>query len=310
MSDPPATPRPPDAGAAPRPVAVGIGEVLWDLLPGGKQLGGAPANFAYQAQQLGARSSVVSAVGRDALGDEILARLRELGVDTQYVAVDGNHPTGTVSVNLDAAGVPSYVIHDPVAWDFIRFDDALAALAARADMICFGSLAQRGPHSRGAIRDVLRAAKPDALRICDVNLRQNFYSEPVIADSLHLANVLKVNDQELPVIGALYDLRGEDRIVRTLLEHLPLRLLVLTRGDKGSSLYAKDGEDHHAGVKTDIVDTVGAGDAFTAAVAAGLLRGEPLERINNAANRLAAYVCSMPGATPPIPAELCDSLWD
>jgi fructokinase len=307
MTDPPAAQPPPSA----RPLAVGLGEVLWDLLPGGKQLGGAPANFAYHARQLGAKSAVISAIGRDALGDEILARLRQLGIDTQYVAIDEKHPTGTVSVKLDAAGVPSYVIHENVAWDRVPNSPAVLDLARSADVICFGSLAQRSPYTKKAIHECLRAARPDALRICDINLRQNYFSERVIADSLHLANILKLNDQELPVIARQYELpeNDEQAVVRGLLENLPLRVIALTRGDKGSSLYRRNETNHHPGVATKLADTVGAGDSFTAALAIGLLRGEPLERINDAANRLAAYVCSMPGATPPIPAELRASLW-
>jgi fructokinase len=317
MTGPDADPVSPSPSATPSarssrpPLAVGIGEVLWDLLPGGKQLGGAPANFAYHAQQLGAQSAVVSAVGRDPLGDEILARLRELGIDTRYVAIDPQHPTGTVSVKLDAARVPSYVIHEIVAWDRVPDSPALHDLARSADVICFGSLAQRSPHTKTTIHECLRAARPDALRICDINLRQNYFSERVIADSLHLANVLKLNDQELPVIARQHDLpeNDEEAVVRVLLEKLPLRVIALTRGDKGSSLYTRNETNHHPGFATKLADTVGAGDSFMAALAIGLLRGEPLERINDAANRLAAYVCSKPGATPPIPAELRASLW-
>ena len=293
------------------PLAVGLGEVLWDLLPGGKQLGGAPANFAYHAQQLGARSAVVSAVGRDALGDEILARLRELGLDTRYVAVDDQHPTGTVSVNLDAAGVPSYIIHENVAWDRVLNSPAVLDLVRSADVICFGSLAQRSPYTRNTIQECMRAPRPDAVKICDINLRQNYFDEQVIDDSLHLANVLKLNDQELPVIARVYGLpeHDEQAVVSALLENGPLQLIALTRGGKGSSLYTLAETHHHPGVATKLADTVGAGDSFTAALAIGLLRGELLKRINAAANRLAAYVCSQAGATPPIPAELRDSLW-
>ena len=298
---------------AARPVAVGLGEVLWDLLPGGKQLGGAPANFAYHAQQLGAAGVVVSAVGRDPLGDEILARLRELGLDTRYVAVDPHHPTGTVSVNLDAAGVPSYVIHENVAWDFLQFNSTLAQLAARADVVCFGTLAQRSPRSNGCIRDVL-TQPPPRLTILDVNLRQHYYDRAIIHESLDFADVLKINDDEVAVVAQLYQLKRPADLVPAVFDTYDIvDLIAMTRGANGSVLYPRDGEpiEHPGTPVTKLADTVGAGDAFTAALAMGLLRREPLDRINDAANRLAAYVCSQPGATPPMPAELRGaSLWE
>lgn len=289
-----------------RPIAVGLGEVLWDLLPAGKQLGGAPANFAYHAQQLGAQSSVVSAVGADALGDEIAARVAALGLDVSQIARDRDHPTGTVSVKLDAAGVPEYVIHTGVAWDFIPHTAALDALAGRTDVVCFGSLAQRSPTSRQTIRAFLAATRRDhCLRVFDINLRQNYFDADIVHRSLELANVLKLNDQELPVIAKLLTLGGEEGdVVAELIKRYPLRLVALTRGDKGSSLFSRDAASHHRGYPTKLVDTVGAGDSFTAAVAIGLLRGLPLDKINDAANRLAAYVCSQHGAMPPMPREL------
>lgn len=292
-----------------QPLVVGVGEVLWDLLPSGKQLGGAPANFAYHAQQLGARSALISAVGRDALGDEILGRLRQLGIDTHSIAVDDQHPSGTVSVNLDSAGVPSYVIHENVAWDFLYFDDALRALAGTADVICFGTLAQRSRLSGSCIMDVL--THTNALTIFDINLRQHYFTREIVQNSLREAAVLKINDEEVAVLARLLGLRGAEDLRRMLFDRYPLRLIAVTRGGKGSVLYPRDGQPHeHPGsAVTKLADTVGAGDAFTAALAIGLLRGEPLDRINDAANRLAAYVCSQRGATPPIPAELRDSLW-
>jgi fructokinase len=293
---------------AARPVAVGVGEVLWDLLPGGKQLGGAPANFAYHAQQLGARATIISAVGHDTLGDEILARLAELNIDTSFVTVDGTHPTGTVSVKLDAAGVPSYVIHEDVAWDFLRCCDA--AYRLRSDIICFGSLAQRNRQSRAAIQDILDHT--GRLKIFDINLRQHYYNRPVIEESLDLADVLKINDEEVATVTCLFDLNSFADVRRMLFDRYALDLIAVTRGAKGSVLYPRDGEsaEHPGTPATKLVDTVGAGDAFTAALAVGLWRKEPLDRINAAANRLAAFVCTQPGATPPIPAELRASLWE
>ncbi|MEA2736224.1 MAG: fructokinase [Humisphaera sp.] len=298
--------------SSPRAVrAIGLGEVLWDLLPTGKQLGGAPANFSFHAQQLGARSAVVSAVGRDAPGDEIFAQLGELGIDTQHVAVDDKHATGVVTVTLDSAGVPSYVIEPGAAWDFLPASPAWMDAARDADVVCFGSLAQRSPMSRETIRAFLRATPRDCLRIFDINLRQSFYDADVIRHSLQLANVLKINDQELPVVAKLLDYAGNEAIVvRRLIEDFSLRLIALTRGERGSTLVALEETNGHLGLPAKLVDTVGAGDAFTAAVAIGLLRGESLPRINHAANRLAAYVCSQAGATPAIPDALRASLWE
>jgi len=289
-----------------RPIAVGLGEVLWDLLPAGNQLGGAPANFAYHAKQLGAQSSVVSAVGADALGNEIAARVAALGLDTSQIARDRDHPTGTVSVTLDAAGVPEYVIHTNVAWDFIPHTAALNALAARTDVVCFGSLAQRSPTSRQRIRAFLAATRRDhCLRVFDINLRQNYFDADVVHRSLELASVFKLNDQELPVIAKLLSIAGEETdVIAEMMKRYRLRVVALTRGDKGSSLFSRYATSHHRGYPAKLADTVGAGDSFTAAVAIGLLRGLPLDRINDAANRLAAYVCSQHGATPPIPNEL------
>jgi fructokinase len=305
--------RPADASRREQPlVAVGIGEVLWDLLPSGKQLGGAPANFAYHARQLGARGVVVSAVGRDALGEEILRKLHDLGLDTSHVAVDHDHPTGTVSVKLDAAGVPSYVIHENAAWDFL--DDGaldLESEAARWDVICFGTLAQRNRQSHGCIIDILTHAL--GLKIFDINLRQHYYDRTVIHESLELADVLKLNDDEVAIVARLFDLAEPATLPRVLFDrYRSLRLIAVTRGGRGSALHSRDAAptEHPGTTVTNVLDTVGAGDAFTAALAVGLLRNVPLDRINAGANRLAAYVCSQPGATPPIPAELTESIWD
>lgn len=288
------------------PVVVGIGEVLWDLLPTGKQLGGAPANFAYHAQQLGARASVISAVGRDALGLELIERLRACGLDTSAIAVDDAHETGAVDVKVDADGVPTYQIRKDAAWDFIPFTADNQALAGRARIVCYGSLAQRSAVSRETIRRLF--FKPAAaLRVFDINLRQHYYCRGVIDESLHWADVLKLNEQEVPVVGGLLAQPPETRmIVDALFEDFPmLRLIAVTRGGKGSSLYARpDKVSHHEGYMTKVLDTVGAGDAFTAALAVGLYRRHDLDRINADANRLAAYVCSQPGAMPPIPADL------
>jgi fructokinase len=284
---------------------IGIGEILWDNLPAGRQLGGAPANFAFHAQALGARGIAASCVGRDPDGDEILRRLQSLGLSTEALAVDPDHPTGTVDVHLDAAGVPTFIIRENVAWDFIPLTNELRNLAASADAICFGSLAQRGEVSRRTIQAVLDAAGPRCLRIFDINLRQHFYSRPIIEQSLRRSSVLKLNDGELPVVAKLLKLEGDEAAVaRGFIDRYGMRLVALTRGDKGSTLFAPGSRHDHPGIRTTIADTVGAGDAFTAAVAVGLLKGQDLDQINQRANRLAAYVCSQPGATPTVPAEV------
>lgn len=298
-----------------RPLVVGIGEVLWDMLPGGKQLGGAPANFAYHAAALGAHGLVVSRVGDDEPGREIRSRLDALGIDSRFVSGDGDHPTGFVAVHVDALGIPEYVIHERVAWDFLSADDALLDLASRADAVCFGTLAQRSSDSRDTIRAFLRATRVECLRVFDINLRQSYYDRDTIHHSLLLSDVLKLNEDEADTVAARLDLISDDyadaaSIVPPLFAKYPLRIIALTRGAAGSLLCSSDGRwSDHRGVTPDrIADTVGAGDAFTAALVTGLLEGVELGRINDVANRLAAYVCTQPGATPAVPAEFRDAL--
>jgi len=287
---------------------IGLGEILWDLLPGGKELGGAPANFAYHAQALGAGACVVSCVGRDQLGDEILALLDDVGLDRTSLAVDPERPTGTVSVSLDAKGVPTYVIHTDVAWDFMPWSEGLATLAAGAAAVCFGSLGQRSPVSRETIRAFLGSTSPSCLRVFDVNLRQSFYDRDVIHESCALSNIVKLNDEELPILAQMLGLSGEstEDLLRELVNMYSLRLIALTRGSHGSILCAPDAISEHQGCPARVVDTVGAGDSFTAAIVVGVLNGEKLDRINDSANRLAAYVCSQKGAMPrTIPSDQC-----
>ncbi|MBN2713361.1 MAG: carbohydrate kinase [Planctomycetes bacterium] len=287
-------------------IAVGIGEILWDCFPGGRKLGGAPANFACHARSLGCCGVVVSTVGDDEDGRALVAELSRLGLGVDYIGLDGAHPTGTVDVVVDAKGKPEYVIHENVAWDNIRVSDSLSALAAKADAVCFGSLAQRSEPSRAAITSFLSSLNPECLKVFDINLRQNYFCREVIENSLRLCNVFKLNDEELPVVMELLGLEAEDTegALRLLLEKFSLRLIALTRGGTGSILLAPDGFHEHPGRKAELIDTVGAGDSFTAAVTAGLLRGMPLAEINETANRIAAFVCSCEGATPDIPASI------
>jgi fructokinase len=284
---------------------LGVGEVLWDLLPGGAQLGGAPANFACHARALGADAGIVTRVGADDLGRGILERLAAAGLPAALVQVDESAPTGTVGVELEAGGVPRFTIHEGVAWDGLLATDAALAAAARADAVCFGSLAQRREPARGSVRRLVAATRADALRIFDVNLRQPFYSLETLEESLRLANVLKLNDGELPVLASALGLGGTvDEQLDALARRFDLRLVALTRGGQGSRLRAAQGSSDHPGVAAAVQDTVGAGDAFTAALAVGLLLGWPLDRVNEAANAVAAHVCGCPGATPPLPARL------
>ncbi len=288
-------------------VCVGLGEILWDMLPAGKQLGGAPANFAYHAQALGGQGVVVSCVGDDELGREIITRLDELGLDRGYLAVDKHHPTGTVTVDLDENGKPDYTIHENVAWDFIPSDPRLAELAARTDAVCFGSLCQRSDVSHRAVRDFLQATRPECIRVFDINLRQSYFNKAIVQTMLELSNVLKLNDDELPVVADLLSLTGSaPDILLQLTDNYSLRMIALTRGANGSCLYTMGKMCSHRGLPTHIVDTVGAGDSFAAAVTLGLLHGRPLAEINEFANRVASFVCSQAGATPRLPDTLAE----
>jgi fructokinase len=285
-----------------------IGEILWDLLPAGRQLGGAPANFAIHARALGAEARLISRVGDDPLGAEILERLARQGLPTDTVPRDPDAPTGTVAVAIGPDGQPRFTICEGVAWDRIDAGPAELAAAAAADAVCFGSLAQRSERSRRAIRAVVSATRPSALRIFDVNIRPPFVDPEVVAGSLALANVLKLNDEELPRVADMLGLPGgtEERLAG-LAARFELSLVVYTRGAGGSLLLGEGVWSDHPGFATEVSDTVGAGDAFTAVVATGLLRGWSLDEINRRANRVAAYVCSQPGATPPLPSALLES---
>jgi len=284
----------------------GIGEILWDLLPSGRQLGGAPANFAYHAHALGIDSGAISRIGNDSLGCEIQARFKAMSLPVSHLQIDDVAPTGTVEVQLAADGQPRFIIHEDVAWDRLAASgDALAAVS-QVDAICFGSLAQRHPVSRKAIQLLVAATPRRALRIFDINLRQHFYSHEIIEQSLALANVLKLNHEELPVLAGMFSLSGPARAqLQELALRFELRLIALTHGAAGSLLLSEGHWSEQPGIPARVVDTVGAGDSFTAALAAGLLNGIPLDELNLLANQLASYVCSCPGATPPLPAHLC-----
>ena len=285
--------------------AVGIGEVLWDLLPAGRQLGGAPANFAYHAQALGAAATVISRVGNDADGRDILASFEQMGLSRDLLQVDRSAPTGTVSVKLSGDGIPEFTIHENVAWDRISVSaDAMAAVR-ECDVVCFGSLAQRERTSRDSLQQLVAVAPPASLRVFDINLRQHFYSREVIQRSLQLANVFKLNDQELPVLASMFGLKGNpQKQISKLAEDFGLSVIALTRGAQGSLLFQRGRWSDCSSRPVEVKDTVGAGDSFTAALAMGLLIGMDLDEINRAASEVARYVCSCHGATPPMPDSL------
>lgn len=289
-----------------RPLVMGVGELLWDLLPAGRQLGGAPTNYAYHAHALGAEALVVSRVGVDPLGGEILERLDRLGLRTDGITRDASAPTGTVSVTLDTHGKPTFIIHENVAWDFLEAGPNVVDEAKRADAICFGTLAQRHPIARTAIRTLLQAVPPFVLRVFDINLRQHFWTATLIEESLQLADVLKLNDEELPVLAQLLGMGGDESSqLRRLAARFGLRAVALTKGAQGSALLVGDRLVSRPGSKLTIADTVGAGDAYTAALTLGLLARHEPDHILECAQRVASYVCTQPGATPPMPAQLC-----
>jgi len=285
-----------------KPLVIGIGEVLWDFLPAGKQLGGAPANFAYHAHALGAEALVVSRVGNDPLGCELLSRLQSVGLRTDGITTDPSAPTGTVSVTLDGQGKPTFTIHENVAWDLIEAVQQSLDAASRADAVCFGTLAQRNAIARAAIRAIVQATPPTALRIFDINLRQHFWSREIILESLELADVMKLNDEELPIVAGLFGLSGdESNQMRQIAAHFQLKAVALTKGANGSSLVVGNEFVSRPGTKLTVVDTVGAGDSYTAALAFGLLAGYSPGRILEQAHRIADYVCTQSGAMPSLP---------
>jgi len=296
--------------ATPRPVVVGLGELLWDLFPKGKQLGGAPANFAYITALLGDSGIVASRVGDDRLGQEALWHLKSSGLDVSRIQRDPSHPTGTVKVEVDSKGQPEYQITENVAWDFMEFSEDWISLARSAHAVCFGSLAQRNAVSRSAIRAFLSALPSFAIGIFDVNLRQSYFSAEVLRDSARRAKVLKLNHEEFPRFLDLLQcpLKNSERSDitggRWLCREFGSRLVCITRGAKGSLLVTAESHHEHPGFSVKIADTVGAGDAFTAALVHHALRGSSLATMNAAANRMGAWVASQEGATPSADPEI------
>ncbi len=290
------------SGAIPR--LIGLGEVLWDVLADHEQIGGAPINFAYHANAQGATGIPISTIGNDIRGKRAIEELQKRHLDTESIAVDPDHPTGYVAANVNEHGIANYVFPDDVAWDFLQLNAAALHNATLADVVCFGSLAQRSAASRQSIYQFLDAAKTATI-LFDINLRQHFYTKDIIETSLKRSHVFKLSDEELPVLRSMFDLpQQNDDALAVLLREYDLRLIALTRGSKGSVLLSPEKKHEHPGLETHVVDTIGAGDSFTASTAIGLLLGNDLAVINDHANRLASYVCGHHGAMPTVPDTL------
>jgi fructokinase len=279
---------------------VGLGEVLWDLLPDRACLGGAPANFAYITTLMGDQGIVASRVGQDGRGLEALRRMEELGLDIDHVQTDSTHPTGTVNVQIDGRGQARFAIADAVAWDFLEWTPGWQRLAAEADAVCFGTLAQRSRQSRATICEFLAGAPPDSVKAFDVNLRQSYYSHEILAESMKLADIVKLNDEELPRIMDLCRLAHTDEgsSAHRLLDVYRLKLVCITRGSRGSLLVGRDESSEHPGFRVTVADTVGSGDAFTAGLLHEYLHGASLGLMNEVANLVGAWVASEAGGMP------------
>jgi len=289
-------------------IVIGMGEALWDVLPEGKKIGGAPANFAYHVSQFGLPSCVVSAVGDDALGKEIVENFVSKGLTHQIETVP--YPTGTVQVEIDQAGVPQYEIKENVAWDNIPYTAMLEQLAEKTKAVCFGSLAQRNVVSRNTINRFLDAipAENNPLIVFDVNLRQGFYNKDILCNSMKRCNILKINDEELVTVSRMFGYPGIDLQDKCwiLLGKYNLSMLILTCGINGSYVFTPGNVSFQPTPKVEVADTVGAGDSFTAAFIAGILKGKSVADAHSQAVRTSAFVCTKKGAMPILPPELTD----
>lgn len=283
-----------------------MGEALWDVLPEGKKIGGAPANFAYHVSQFGLPSCVVSAIGDDALGKEIIENFTSKGLN--HLIAEVPYPTGTVQVEIDPAGVPQYEIKENVAWDNIPYTARLEQLAERTKAVCFGSLAQRNVVSRNTINRFLDAMPQtdDTLVVFDVNLRQGFYNKEILCNSMKRCNILKINDEELVTVSRMFGYPGIDLQDKCwiLLGKYNLKMLILTCGINGSYVFTPGNVSFQPTPKVEVADTVGAGDSFTAAFISSILKGKSVQEAHSIAVRTSAYVCTKKGAMPVLPPEL------
>ena len=284
---------------------IGLGEALWDMLPEGKKLGGAPANFAYHAGQFGLDTVAISALGEDKLADETIEALEQNGL--KYLMPRVPYATGTVLVTLTGEGIPTYEIKENVAWDNIPFNDEIKAAAKNCRAVCFGSLAQRNIVSRQTIQQFLDATPEDCIKICDINLRQQFFSKEILEESFKRCNILKINDEELVVVTRMFGYQELDdaKICEKMVKEYNLQMLVLTCGTNGSHVFTADGKHSFQPTpKVEVADTVGAGDSFTGSFCAAILNGKPVEEAHRIAVEVSAYVCTQNGAMPKYPAEL------
>jgi fructokinase len=321
-------------------LVLGIGELLWDVLPNATRLGGAPANFAVMAGRLGNRAAILSRIGRDDMGRQAIDRLSPMPVDTSLLQVDPTHETGRVTVSFQGHDFeshdPQYTIHEPAAWDFLELSDQWIQNVERADAICFGSLAQRSPQSRQTIQTLVAETSASCIRVFDVNLREPFYSAEVMQESLELASVVKMNETEVPLVLSLLNIdplnldlpevnadfeagttdigpqAGTD-LMRVAAERLlsvfpGLQMVAITRGARGSILVTRDDWDVHQGFPIKVADAVGAGDAFTAAITHYMLRGADLATLNEAGNRWGGWLASQSGAMPALPGSVRDAI--
>lgn len=276
---------------------VGLGEILWDVFPERKVLGGAPANFAYHVSQFGFNGYAVSAIGNDLLGKEILKSLEEK--ELNYLIEQTDFPTGTVKVQLDGRGIPTYEITENVAWDNIPFTTRLENLAKNTTTVCFGSLAQRNEVSRATIHKFLDLMPADSLKVFDINLRLKYFSKDIITTSLNKASALKINDEEIVKIAEIFELKGTDEeLCQQLMDKYKLKFLILTKGTRGSYVLTPYEKSFLATPKVTIADTVGAGDSFTAAFVASYLNGRSIAQSHQLAVEVSAYVCQQHGAMP------------
>jgi fructokinase len=298
-----------------RKIIVGLGELLWDMLPAGPQLGGAASNFAVMAARLGNNGAIATRIGTDPLGREAMAFLKTTPLDTRYIQEDFSRVTGTVTVALEQ-GEPRYIIHEPVAWDFLEFTPHWLALAEQADAVCFGTLAQRSPASRRTIESFLHETRPECVRIFDVNLRSPFFTPEIVEQSLELATIFKLNADEMPQVLALLGFPDSEGTTpdfllngaRQIIDQFPVQLVAITLGAQGSLLITRKEVDRHPGYPAKVVDAVGAGDAFTAALTHYYLRGAALSQLNAAGNRWGAWVASRAGAMPALPEAERDAM--
>lgn len=278
-------------------IVVGLGEILWDIFPDRKVLGGAPANFAYHVSQFGFNGYAVSAIGGDLLGKEVLSSLEEK--ELNYLIDTTDYPTGTVQVKLDSRGIPSYTITENVAWDHIPFTPRIEILAKSTAAVCFGTLAQRNDHSRETIRKFIGTMPTDSLRIFDINLRGNYYDKQVIEESIKISNAMKINDEELVIVAEMFGLEGtEEEVCDRLRKDYHLDILILTKGTDGSYVFTDEGASFQPTPIVQVADTVGAGDSFTAAFTAAYLNGETIAAAHRLAVEVSAYVCQNHGAMP------------